>query len=427
MIFNAGKEILMKLKKILAAAGMTICAAICATALSGCNVKFGTNPTTDPKLVVAKPTRLCFTDELNITFNDFNKQYLFYLNSSGVEENSSNSEKCEQLRDTIIHNIIYDKVMMLKAKEFGCDVLTEEEEKEVKEEFDNEIKSQIEMFGDKADYSDLPQGTTPTDAVKLERGEKEFNKLLENCSLTREDIYGWIKNYRISQKMVDYFKTNKVQRKEAEDIYKDYVDDIKEIYEKSVSDYEKGDYSTFWAPEGSRRIKHVLLGFDDETTAAIKKYREEKNDEAANALRTQKAAELAEKQAEVEKAIDNGDKWEDILIKYSADATGSSMYPDGYLVIPNGTSYVKEFQEAAFVPEKVGDITTCVSDYGLHIMVYAKSGEVSEENQNDIIEYLHFNLAQNSFSEQMNKWVDEYAFEIDYKAIRVEEEENSSN
>lgn len=411
----------MKLKKVITA----VCAAFCAAALAGCSVKFGTNATVDPKLVVAKPTRLCFTDELNITFEEFNKEYLFYLNSSGIEENSSNSEQCESLRDSIINNLIYDKVMLLKAKEYGCDKLTEEETKEIKEEFDNQIKEQIKTFGDEADYSDLSSDTTVTDEMKLERGEKEFNKMLESCGMTRDDIYAWIESYKISQKLLDHFKSE-VDIKEAEDALNDYIEEIKEIYNKSVSDYEKGDYSLFWAPEGSRRIKHVLLGFDDETVAAIKKYREDKNDEAADALRTQKAAEFADKQAEVEKAIDNGDKWDDILLKYSADASGSSMYPDGYLVIPNGTSYVKEFQEAAFVPEKIGDRTTCVSDYGLHIMIYAGSGEVSQEARDDIVEYLHYNISQNKYSEQMNKWVEEYAFEINHEAIRLEGEESSN-
>ena len=323
--------------------------------------------------------------------------------------------------------MIYDKVMLLKAKEFGCDVLTDEEKDEVKKEFDNEISNQIALYGDKADYSDLPQGTEITAEMKKERGEKEFEKLLESCGMVREDIYRWIESYKISQKMLDYYKNNKVDIKEAEDIFEDYVNDIKETYEKSVSDYEKGDYSLFWIPEGSRRIKHVLLGFDDETLKQIKKYREEKNDEAADKLRTEKAAELAEKQAAVEKAIDNGDKWEDILLQYSADAAGSSAYPDGYLVVPNGTSYVKEFQKAAFVPEKVGDRTTCVSDYGLHIMIYASEAKVSEEEQKNIVDYLRYNISQNKFSEEMKKWVDEYAFEIDRKALRIEEEESSSN
>lgn len=413
----------MKLKKILSAA----CAAICAAVMAGCSVNFGTNPTVDPKHIVAKPTRICFTDELNITFEEFNKEYLFYLNSSGIEEDSENSTKCESLRDSIINNIIYNKVMLLKAKEFGCDVLTDEEKNEVQKEYENEINSQIKTFGDEADYSNLPSGTEVTDEMKLKRGEEELNKLLDKCGMTREDIYSWIETYAISQKVLEYYKDKEVDRNEAVKMLDEYVEEIKEIYKKDVSQYEKGDYSMFWAPEGSRRIKHVLLGFDDETLAAIKKYREEKNDEVADKLRAEKAAEFAAKQAEVEKAIDNGDKWEDILLKYSADASGSSLYPDGYLVIPNGTAFVKEFQEAAFVPEKIGDRTTCVSDYGLHIMIYAGSGEVTEKERNNIIEYLHYNIAQNKFSEQMTKWVEEYAFDIDFEALRITPKDSTSS
>ena len=116
--------------------------------------------------------------------------------------------------------------------------------------------------------------------------------------------------------------------------------------------------------------------------------------------------------------------WDEILLKYSSDASGSSLYPDGYLVVPNGTAYVKEFQEAAFVPENIGDRTVCVSDYGLHIMIYAGSGEVSEEDKNDIMDYLNRELAQNEYTEKMAKWVDEYAFEINKEALRLNKEDS---
>ena len=80
-----------------------------------------------------------------------------------------------------------------------------------------------------------------------------------------------------------------------------------------------------------------------------------------------------------------------------------------------------------YTTEKIGDRTTCVSDYGLHIMIYAGSGEVSEEERNNIIDYLHYNIAQNKFSEQMTKWVEEYAFDIDFEALRITPEDSTSS
>lgn len=411
----------MKLKKIIVFACIFLCAAI----LSGCELKLGTNPKVDPKLVVAKPTRLCFTGELDITFEEFNKEYLFYLNANGMDEETSDAETCRMLRESIINNQIYEKIMMLKAKEFGCDTLTDEEAQEVQKEFESEIEDQITSLGENADYSDLSEGTEITDEMKKERGEQEFNKLLEKCGMVREDIYGWIKNYYISQKMLNYY-LDKVDKTESENMLNEYIEEIKTIYETDPATYEQGGYSTFWIPEGSRYIKHVLLGFDDETQEAIKKYRDEDNDEAANQLREEKAAELADKQAEVEKALDDGEKWDDILLEYSADAAGSSAYPDGYLVVPNGQSYVKEFQKAAFVPENVGDRTVCISDYGVHIMIYASKAEITEEQKNDILDYLSYNIAQNDLSEDMSKWNEDYAFDIDKEALRIEEEESSN-
>lgn len=422
------KELIMKLKNKFKKILSSVCiAAFAITATAGCSAEFGTNPKVDPKQVVAKPTRLCFTGELDVTYEEFSKEYLFYLNANGIsEDDSSNSETCESLRESIINNEIYDKVMLLKAKELGCDVLTDEETKQVDDEFNSEIENEIATFGENADYSDLAEGTEITDEIKKERGEQEFNKMLEDCGMTRDDIYTWIKNYYISQKMAKHF-ISELEPNAAEDMLNAYIDDIKEIYETDVAQYEQGDYYVFWAPEGSRRIKQVLLGFDDETLEAIEQYRKDGNDEAADKLREEKAKELADKQKEVEQALDDGDDWDGILLQYSADAQGSSLYPDGYLVIPNGTAYVDEFQEAAFVPEKIGDRTTCVSDYGLHILIYAGSGEVSEDERNDIIEYLKYNLAQNEYSAKMNEWVDSYAFDIDYAALRITKEDSEES
>ena len=411
----------MKFKKILSAVFALAFAAV----LAGCSVDFGTNENTGsetkevtPETVVAKPTRFCFTGELDITYEEFSKEYLFYLNSYGITEEPSTAEMCKELRDNIINNQIYDKVMLLKAKEYGCDVFTDEEREDIQKEFESEIELQIKDLGEAADYSGLPEGTEITDEMKLERGKQEFERILDSCNMTRDDIYKWIESYKISQKLLEKIQ-EELDPQEAENMLSEYIEQIKEIYETDPAAYEQSDYHVFWAPEGSRRIKHVLLGFDNETILAIQELREKGDDEAADELREEKAADFAEKQAEVEKALDDGTDWDEILLKHSSDAAGSSLYPDGYLVIPNGTAFVAEFQEAAFAIENIGDRTTCVSDFGLHIMIYAGSGEVSEEERNDIIAYLNYNLAQNKYSELMSKWLDEYSFEIDKEALRL--------
>ena len=124
-----------------------VLAAFCAAVFAGCSVKFGTNPQVSPETVVAKPTRMSFTGELEITFKEFNSEYLFYLNSYGITEDPSNADMCRELRETIINNIIYDKVLLLKAKEYGCDELTDKEKEEVQSDFEEEIQLQIKDLG----------------------------------------------------------------------------------------------------------------------------------------------------------------------------------------------------------------------------------------------------------------------------------------
>lgn len=401
-------------------------AVLMAGALCGCSIKFGTENEPKPDAVVAYATTGDDADKLKITYADFKKEYYFYLKGSNIEDDTADSvaKICKEQRETIINYLINERIITLKAKEMGISELTSEEMDKVESEYNSQINEQVSYYGEIADYGEESTESV-SDEEKNSRGNEDFDAYLAECGLTREDLLIWATSSAIAEKMLIELGKD-LDRADAEKTFDEYVEKVKTLYEENTSQYEQGGFTSVWLPEGSRLIKHILLGFDETVTDEIMLKRKNGDDTAADKLREEKAAELQSKVDEVQKKLDDGEEFKKIMLEYSSDAAGSSMYPDGYTVIPKGTRYMAEFQEAAFVPEKKGDRTVCVTDYGVHIMIYADDAKVSDEVRTGYIDEIFEQQMQVRFTEKMDEWKAEYNFKIDYAALRLDDPAESS-
>lgn len=425
----------MKFSKLtrLAAGTVSILCAVCIFCMSGCSVRFGTAPKDSD--IVAKPSTGS-SPELEITFGDFNKQYLYYLKVNGIDDDTTaeNSENCKARRADIIENMTLNRIYLQKAKELGLDTLSAEDMALVDEEYENQINSLIEYYGKKAlgvestdsgsssSDSDSSSGSdnSPSSEEITSKGSEELDRLLADCGLTRSDLHRWLEEYLISANVLDELLKS-VTRETAENEFNEMVKEIEDLYnsENKLVYYQNGYYNS-WIPEGSRMIKHVLLGFDEETQTQIKNLREEGKDDEANTLRSEKAEGFADKIAEVEEKLDANEDFNTILLNYSADAAGSSAYPNGYLVTPGDMRYVAEFTEAAFVPEKIGGRTLCTSDYGVHIMIYASDAKVDENYVEAVVDNILGQLRSEEADKLIEQWKTEYNYQIDYEKLRID-------
>lgn len=124
-----------------------------AGALCGCSMKFGTR--TEPKLdkVVAYATGGEDIDDLNITYEEFRKEYKFILANSGIDDDTKESiaAACKQQRNTIINTLIVQKIYARLAKEMGVSELTDEEQQEIDEEHEKTVESFIKQLGERAE------------------------------------------------------------------------------------------------------------------------------------------------------------------------------------------------------------------------------------------------------------------------------------
>lgn len=426
-----------------------------AGALCGCSVKFGTHLEPKSDKVVAYATQGENIDDLKITYEEFGKEYKFILANSGIDDDTEESiaAACKQQRSSIINSLIVQKIYAHLAEELGVSELTDEEQKEIDEEHEKTVESFIKQLGERAeqeleesqtsgepDESDVSDASdesseeetsetsapSMTDEEKREAGTKKLDELLEKAGMDRDDMREWEVTAKIVEKVQNAIYDS-VDRADAEKQFEDLQKEGEEYYNSEISKYEKGGYSQVWLPEGSRLIKHVLLAFDNDTQTEIRSLRSEEKDDEAEKLRTEKAEALKSKQEEVEKKLDDGENIDDLINKYSADKSGSASYPNGYTVIPNGTTYMDEFQKAAFVPKKIGERTVCVTDYGVHIMVYAGDAKITDEDLEYAVNTLYANLGKEKLDNIFTERVEEYEFEIDYDALRLDKPEEESS
>lgn len=414
----------MKFGKILRPVAAVLSAAVIGITSTGCSVEFGTNPKIKDSAIVAKPTLETADKSMNVTYEEFNKQYTYILKLYEIEDDTAAdiAEACAEQRELIANNLATNKIILQKAKEYGVAELTEEEKAEAKKSFETQIEQQVEYYSTLADYSDLTEDQI-TDEIKKQRGNEEFDKFLAECGMTRDDLLLWSEEYIISTKVLDE-AVKHITIDDAKAECDKMIAKVKEMYETDIASYEQGGYSELWVPDGSRLIKHVLLGFDETLQMELAIYRNSGDDEKADALRKQTADGMAEKIAEVQQKLDEMNEgkitFNEILLNYSADAAGSSMYPDGYIVVPNGVSYMKEFQEAAFVPEKIGDRTVCVTDYGVHIMIYAGDAKVSQETIDGFTETAYGEMRNEAFQTTLEQWKAEYNYQLDRELLRLD-------
>lgn len=409
----------MKIKKIACAAA----AVLTALTIGGCSVKVGTNAEIKEDKVVASSTAEN-VDRIEITYLDFKKEYLYYLKGQGITDDSEESvaARCKSQRETIINYLINERIILDKAKELGVDKLSNEEMDEVEEEYDKMVLRQVAYF---AGLTNVDPEVTPLTDEQTETGNKGFDEYLAECRLTRDDLLMWQVNAAITNKLREYSgKDVNLDRAEAESTFNDYVESIKALYESNQLEYESGVYSAYWIPDGSRRIKHILLGFEDTFTDELGQMRDSGDDEGADKLREEKAAELSEDTEKIINMLDNGADFDELIQEYSADKAGSAASPDGYLVVPDSMLYMEEFTEAALALENIGDYKTALTDYGVHIVLYADDAVVSEESKTGYIDYIYELLDEDEknthFNNALGEWKEEYKFEIDYDALKID-------
>ena len=75
--------------------------------------------------------------------------------------------------------------------------------------------------------------------------------------------------------------------------------------------------------------------------------------------------------------------------------------------------------------QNVGDYMLVGTDLGWHIIMYASDAVLTEENEKALVDAIFDNMqdtsASNAYNDAMKKWREEYAYDIDYNRLNIEE------
>lgn len=372
-------------------------------------------------------------EELTVSFDSFNKEYKYWLLVNEIPDDSAQEvlEKCAEQRSSIINYLINEKIVLDQAEKLGVSSFTDDELNAIEEDYNSFISQSIESFKDYVNAGESGTSEVNGDAAILKEAEKLFDEKLDSCGMTRDDLLMWFRNAKLAEKLKDKLAEDyTVEYSEAEAQFDSIVDGIKQVYENDPLDYEQNlYYKYYWLPDNSRMIKHILIKFDSSDSTEIQACRENNDDAGADKVKQNALEKLRPEIEEIKNMLDNGGDFDEIAQAYSED-TGLSSNPDGYLVVPEGSSYYTEFQEGAYQLENIGDYTLVGTDLGWHIIMYASAPVITEENKKALVDSIFSNLqnsaATNAYNEAMQKWRIEYAYDIDYIRLEIEESTEST-
>lgn len=412
-------------------------AVLLAGALCGCSVKFGTKKQPKSDKVVAHATAGDNIEDMKITYERFRKEYWYVLVNSDIHDDTNLDEaldaQCKEQRSKSVQYLINEQVIMTKAKELGVFELTAEEQAEVDKDYEEMIATAIAKEGDAAvteltlaaieeANSNSTEISLPelSDEEKKALGKERFEKILEECGMTYDDLKWWAQTSRIADKVYEAVATD-IPQADVDAGYEALLEQAKTMYKEYNAYYFQMGYGDVWLPEGTRMVKHVLLGFDEETQKEIQALRKDYKNTDAKKLREEAAAALEEKVEEVLQKLDNGAKLDDVITEYTADKEGWEANPDGYVVTPDDTRWVTEFKEGALAIENIGERTVVATDYGVHIIVYTENAKITADSVEKVKNLLKTNLQNEKYSELVESWIAEYAYEIDYATLRIDD------
>lgn len=369
---------------------------------------------------------------LTVSYDAFSKEYKYWLLVNGIADDNADEvkDKCRSQRESIINYLVNERIVLEQAKSCGVDRFTDEELDSIESEYNSYIESSIESYKSYVNAGESGTSEVNGDAAILEEAEKIFDEKLTECGMTREDILMWYRNAKTADKLkAKLAEENPIERSDAEKQYSEIVAGIKQVYESSPMDYEQDlYYKYYWLPDNSRMIKHILLKFDSNDSTEIAACRENNDQAGAEKAREKALENLRPRIEEIKNMLDNGADFDELAKEYTQDP-GLSGNPDGYLVVPNGESYYKEFQQAAYELENVGDYTLAGTDIGWHVVMYAADAVLTEENEKAIIDAIYENMqsnaATNAYNNAMQGWREEYAYDFDYTRLDIDKSDNA--
>ena len=459
--------------------------------LSGCNL-IGHDEELDGAQVVAKVNGTELTKAEWEAYRDYLASYYqqYYQQYFGVSMQLTEDD-VKAYGDAALEQMIENVVLQDKMKEFGFEPLPEEDATDV----ESYAESMFSFYKQMIRYQNYPDletveeeaerlaSATPDEATQDEAKAKATVTNAELDEMLTNDLtsIGYTREYFV-QNQTASVQREKIREKAAEGVevtdeqvqeeFDKRVATQKESYDANPAAYataENNGTTNYYAPEGYRGVKNLLIRFSTEKQNEIKELNSAitsasktlsdaqkqldtlngtdtaEYDEESKASYEQEIAALNETIATAQATLDEsnakletvtaeaydeilataqdvlaraqaGEDFDALLEEYGED-TGMKNEPNksrGYLVCEGLSVYEQSFQDAAMALAKVGDVSAELvkTSYGYHILQYATdvtpgAVELTEEIKSDIYNTLLSDAKDAAYESAVTQWVSE--------------------
>lgn len=351
---------------------------------------------------------------MDITFGDFLREYKYFLERSGYENDTdgSNADTIKQARQQIIDAIIEDRIVRAKFAEYGM-TLSDEEEADIR----SQVESGVETIKTTLKSTLASADDSLTDEELTAQAEEKFQNILDDCGLTMDTLYNWQEITVIKQKLTDEIgKDATYPYEQAEEQMSALIDSLKSQYESDPAAYYGQTYANIWIPEGSRAVKGILVGFNSTVYSLMQQLRSANRNDDADEYRHDKLTEIQDKYDEIMAKIEAGEDFDKLMEEYGEDGGNGT-----FLVTPGTEVYGTEFEECVMGIENPGDVATAITDFGYYIVKYVDEVSVNEEtlkaSTEDLQAYLLENEKAKLYNEEYEKWKTEYNYKINTEIL----------
>ncbi len=359
--------------------------------------------------------------------HDYNEQMYTYYYGMTYDRNSETA--VADAKEQAIQSLIESAVVDAKLAEYGFDSFTEEELAEIEvaaqEDFDlyydtvkNFYFGGSELTGDELDAAIRAEMMNMVGFNTLEGAQEQIKYTKSQDKLIAE----------INKDVV-------VSEEELTTEYNARVESAKVSYDAAAYTYGSAlinGETPYYAPEGYRYVKHILLQFTAEDQTAISEIETaianlpagedaaELNDQLA-AAKEQAYANLQPKVDEITAKLAEGVDFETLIAEYNEDP-GMNGETAGYPVCATSIDWVTEFKDASMALTDVGDVSAPVrSEYGIHLIKYQSdiaSGEIGLDNvREDLNAELLSTKASENIETALAQWVEEANAKINEKEL----------
>ena len=324
------------------------------------------------------------------------------------------SEYAETAKQEVLAALAEDKILYLKAQEYGVATPSEAQMQEIEAEVQRQYEEDVEYYMTFRSAEGKSEEQVREETVAyLEENGYTYASLLENATqeLWRDRLYDAVTaNVEMSE---DMLRT----------LYESELETAKMVYTADVSEYEFDSMmgeTILYHPAGIRNIQAILIGFSAEQA--------QRYVELQDALEAGDAAKLSEIEAlyqeivpraqEVLDQIAQGEDFATLIDAYSDDEELSQepARSEGVAVAEGSMLYQDAFINGAVALQNIGDTSGMVYvDAGIYILRYVSDvpeGAVAFEDVRDM-------LAETGMEEirmaEYNRVVEEWLEEADIK------------